>query len=41
MRGSSKDYAIASCLMRIGDSITRAPWLKVMVLPGQRSQAAR
>jgi len=27
--------------MRIGDSITRAPWLKVMVLPGQRSQAAR
>jgi hypothetical protein len=31
----------ASCLMRIGDSITRAPWLKVMAIPGQRSQAAR
>ena len=31
----------ASCLKRIGDSITRAPCLKVMTVPGQRSQAAR
>src|SRR5262245_40537773 len=31
----------ASCLRRIGDSITRAPWLNVMYIPGQRSQAAR
>src|SRR5262249_52939385 len=30
----------ASCLKRIGDSITRAPCLKVMTVPGQRSQAA-
>ena len=31
----------ASCLRRTGDSITRAPWLNVMRIPGQRSQAAR
>src|SRR5262245_6412057 len=31
----------ASCLRRIGDSIPRVPWLNVMCISGQRSQAAR
>jgi hypothetical protein len=38
---TDKRLHYASCLRRTGDSITRAPWLKVMAIPGQRSQAAR